>query len=109
MVTIHNLAVLIAVVALNAIFLQMYFGPLFSIPVEILGPRKAGISTGFSNFFANVGAFCVTYLLGFLKDSTGEFKYGFYTITVMCFVGLILTLTLSWVRRTVPAPAPIPD
>src|SRR3972149_7964763 len=105
MVTIHNLAVLIAVVALNAIFLQMYFGPLFSIPVEILGLSKAGISTGFSNFFANVGAFCVTYLLGYLKDSTGGFKYGFYTISGACFVGLILTFALAWARRTQPAPA----
>lgn len=103
MASVHSLTLLIAVVAVNAVFLQMYFGPLFSIPVEVLGPGKAGISTGFSNFFANIGAFCVTYLMGFLKDSTGAFKYGFYTITGMCFAGLILTFLLSRQRRTAPA------
>jgi len=46
---------LVALIFINAIFLQMYFGPLFSIPVEILGVSKAGISIGFSNLFANVG------------------------------------------------------
>ena len=105
MVTVQNLALLIAVVAINAVFLQMYFGPLFAIPVEILGPSRAGISTGFSNFFANVGGFSVTYLLGFIKDGTGAFRYGFYAITGICLLGLILTSILSWMRRSLPSPA----
>lgn len=104
MVSIHNLTLLIAIIAINAIFLQMYFGPLFSIPVEILGPSKAGISTGFSNFFANIGGFSITYLLGFIKDSTGAFKHGFYTITGMCLIGLMLTLILSWMKRRSTTP-----
>jgi DHA1 family inner membrane transport protein len=105
MVSVRNLAALIAVVAINAIFLQMYFGPLFSIPVEVLGPSKAGISTGFSNFFANIGAFSVTYLLGWIKDGTGAFRYGFYTIAALCLVALILTLVLASARRSAQAPA----
>jgi ACS family D-galactonate transporter-like MFS transporter len=105
MVSVNNLALLIAMVAVNAVFLQMYFGPLFSIPVEILGAQKAGITTGFSNFFANVGAFCITYLLGFIKDSTGGFRYGFYSITALCMIGFILTMILSWVRRKAAASA----
>jgi nitrate/nitrite transporter NarK len=100
LVSVHNIALLILVIVINAIFLQMYFGPLFSIPVEILGVRKAGIATGFSNFFANIGAFSATYLLGWLKDTTGMFKYGFYTIAGLCFVGLILAFTLSTMRRS---------
>ena len=56
----HHMAFLVVLIFLNAIFLQMYFGPLFSVPVGILGVRKAGVSHGFSNFFANVGGFCVT-------------------------------------------------
>lgn len=103
MVSVHSLALLIAMVAVNAVFLQMYFGPLFSIPVEILGAQKAGISTGFSNFFANIGAFSITYLLGFLKDHTGGFRYGFYSITGLCLIGFILTMILSSVRRKAAA------
>jgi sugar phosphate permease len=89
---------LVALIFINAIFLQMYFGPLFSVPVEILGVRKAGISSGFSNFFANIGGFSVTYLLGALKDTTGAFKPGFFAICGACFVGLALTFILARMR-----------
>jgi len=99
LITANNMILLVALILINAIFLQMYFGPLFSVPVEILGVRRAGISSGFSNFFANIGGFTTTYLLGVLKDSTGVFKHGFFAISGACFVGLALTFVLSQMRR----------
>jgi len=99
LISAHNTILLIALIFINAIFLQMYFGPLFSIPVEILGVPKAGISTGFSNFFANIGGLSVTFLLGALKDGTGAFKPGFFAICGACFLGLALTFILGSIRR----------
>jgi sugar phosphate permease len=104
-VLINNLVFLLAVIAINAIFLQMYFGPLFSMPVEILGVRKAGISTGFSNLFANLGGFTATYILGALKDHTGSFRYGFYAIAALCLAGLLFTIPLARRRGEPAAPA----
>ncbi|MDX6725031.1 MAG: transporter, family, D-galactonate transporter, partial [Solirubrobacteraceae bacterium] len=49
---VHGIAALLAIVALNGVFLQFYFGPLFAVPIEMLGPRTAGLTSGFSNFFA---------------------------------------------------------
>jgi nitrate/nitrite transporter NarK len=98
LITVDNLILLIALILINAIFLQMYFGPLFSVPVEILGVRRAGISSGFSNFFANIGGFSITYLLGVLKDTTGVFKPGFLAISGACFIGLALTFILARMR-----------
>jgi sugar phosphate permease len=95
----HSLVLVVALILVNAIFLQMYFGPLFSVPVEILGVSKAGISSGFSNFFANLGGLSATYLLGALKDATGAFKPGFLAISAACFVGLGLTFALGRMRR----------
>jgi nitrate/nitrite transporter NarK len=95
----NSMILLVASIFINAVFLQMYFGPLFSIPVEILGVRKAGISTGFSNFFANIGGFSIIYLMGALKDTTGVFKSGFFAICGACFVGLALTFILARLRR----------
>jgi sugar phosphate permease len=95
---------LVVLIFINAIFLQMYFGPLFSVPVEILGVRKAGISTGFSNFFANIGGLSATYLLGALKDTTGAFKPGFLAICGACFLGLALTFMLARMRRKAIVP-----
>jgi nitrate/nitrite transporter NarK len=97
--TANNMILLVALIFVNAIFLQMYFGPLFSIPVEILGVPKAGISIGFSNLFANVGGFSAAYLLGALKDRSGAFKPGFLAICGACFLGLALTLILARMRR----------
>jgi len=99
LITVNNMVLLVALIFLNAIFLQMYFGPLFSVPVEILGVHKAGISSGFSNFFANIGAFSVVYLLGALKDTTGAFKPGFFAISGACFLALGLTFSLARMRR----------
>ena len=99
LITANNMILIVALIFVNAIFLQMYFGPLFSIPVEILGVSKAGISIGFSNLFANIGGFSAVYLLGALKDRFGAFKPGFFAICGACFLGLALTFILACMRR----------
>lgn len=104
LITANSMILLVALIFINAIFLQMYFGPLFSIPVEILGVSKAGISIGFSNLFANVGGFSAAYLLGALKDRSGAFKPGFFAICGACFLGFALTLMLARMRRKAMGP-----
>jgi MFS transporter, ACS family, D-galactonate transporter len=94
-----NPALVVALIFINALFLQMYFGPLFSVPVEVLGESHAGVSAGFSNFFANLGGFSSTFLLGVIKDATGAFRPGFLAISGACVVGLIFTLVLARIRR----------
>ena len=105
MVTVNNIFFLVAIILINGIFLQMHFGPLFSVPIELLGVQKAGISIGFSNFFANLGGLSSTFLLGALKDATGAFKPGFFTISGACFLGVALTLLLARMRRNIVSPA----
>jgi sugar phosphate permease len=97
-ILVNNIPLLIMLIGLNAIFIQMYFGPLFAIPVEVLGVEKAGISTGFGNMFANLGGLIATYILGTLKDITGGFAAGFHYITGLAIAGLILTLILTRMR-----------
>ena len=57
---------------LHAVF---YFGPLFFVPVEVLGQRVAGMSTGFSNMFANFGGLSAAYALGLVKATTSGLVY----------------------------------
>jgi nitrate/nitrite transporter NarK len=104
MVLINNFILLVIVIAINSIFVQMYFGPLFAVPVEILGDRTAGTSTGFSNLFANVGSFTCIYLLGVLKDATGSFLSGFFSVAIACVVGLGFTWLLARMRRAALTP-----
>ncbi len=90
---------LIALIMLNAVFVQFYFGPTFALPIERYGTRMIGTLSGFGNLFANLGAFSVTYLLGALKDKTGYFESGFHTLTGTCVIGLALTFMLEKLRR----------
>jgi ACS family D-galactonate transporter-like MFS transporter len=45
----------IVVVAVHASFVQVYFGPIFALPIQLLRVKVEGLATGFGNFFVNVG------------------------------------------------------
>jgi len=98
---------LIAIIMLNAIFVQFYFGPLFAIPVEVLGPNMTATTTGVGNFFANLGAFTFALLLGALKDATGSFNAGFYAMAGACLVALVFTILLARVNQKQSYPAAV--
>src|SRR5262249_31865987 len=79
--------------------------PLFSVPLEVLGPRAAGMSAGFGNMFANFGALTFAYALGVVKDSSGAFKWGFVATGALCIVGVGLAFLLARLRRPPPQSA----
>ena len=106
LVVVDSIPLLVAVVAVNAVFLQFYFGPLFHVPVEVLGVRVAGMSAGFSNMFANLGALTFAYSLGVVKDTAGAFKWGFIGTSAICVVGVGLALLLARMRARTLAGAP---
>ena len=98
LVQIESLPLLLLVIAVNSIFAQFYFGPLFLVPVEVLGQRTAGIVTGFCNLFANVGSVAFAFSLGVIKDRTGSFAWGFGAICISCVVGVLLRVVLARMR-----------
>ena len=99
MVLVQNTVLLVAIVCVNSTFIQFYFGPLFAVPIEFLGPRRAGISSGFSNFFANIGGFASTLGMGWIKDTTGSFTLAFLAIAACCLLGIAFTGYLALIRR----------
>jgi sugar phosphate permease len=98
-VNLTSMALIIAVIFVNAMFIQMYFGPLFTLAVEKLGPEKTGISNGINNMFAIFGGLVSTYLMGVLRDTTSSFIWGFYSISILSVTGLILTFAVERVRH----------
>lgn len=99
LVVLNNVILLAVVLAINGIFVQMYLGPLYTVPIEIFGTRIVGTSAGFSNLFAQIGAFTSIYVLGVLKDASGSFLSGFFAIAIVCVIGLGFTLLLARMRR----------
>lgn len=92
---------LLLVIAVNAVFIQFYFGALFLVPVEVLGERYAGSATGFANLFANLGGLLTAYLLGVVKDRTESFAWGFFAVSAACGTGVVLAYMLFRMRRRV--------
>lgn len=99
LVLVEPIPVFLIVVAVNAIFMQFYFAPLFLVPVEVLGQRTAGTVTGFSNLFANIGGLCSAYALGVVKDKAGSFAWGFVGIGMLCLIGVALSIVLARIRK----------
>jgi len=97
-----NIPLLLVIIGLIAVFIQLYFGPLFAIPRALFGAGLGGLSSGFGNFCANVGGFASVLVLGVLKDATGEFTAGFYYLAAVVFVGAVAALVL-W-RQPLPRP-----
>jgi MFS transporter, ACS family, D-galactonate transporter len=95
-----SLPMLIVMVALNSIVIQLYFGPLFAIPIQYLGRSVAGAISGFGNFWANLGGFSAVWALGVLKDATGTFDAGFLLLAGLCVVGIGAVLVV----RRIPVP-----
>jgi len=99
LVVVDSIPLLVLVVAVNSIFVKFYFGPLFYVPVEVLGPRVAGMSAGFGNMFANLGALSFAYALGVVKDTAGDFTLGFLGTSAFCVAGVALAVVLSRMRK----------
>ena len=59
MAEVDIIALLIAIIVVNSLFIQLYFGPLFSIPVKVLGAHLTATTTGMGNLLAlgRVGSF----------------------------------------------------
>lgn len=95
---VDTLWLLFVVVGVNGLFMQLYFGPLFAVPVNLFGREQAGTTTGFSNFAANLGGLTFGYALGVVKDTTGSFDAGLFVLAGACLVALVCVVTLARLR-----------
>jgi nitrate/nitrite transporter NarK len=93
--SVTSVPLLVVVISVIAVFVQLYFAPLFAASRRTFGSRLAGLSTGFGNFCANLGGFAAILGLGILRDATGSFSVGFYCLAGVALIGLVATALLS--------------
>ena len=98
-----GMAGVLMVVAVISVFVQVYFGPLFAVPLQVLGAQRAGLISGFGNFCANLGSFVFVYALGAVKDTTGSFRLGFLSLAALC----VLALAATWAAQRSRAGRPV--
>jgi nitrate/nitrite transporter NarK len=105
LVTVSSMPLLLAVIAISSIFLQFYFGPLFLVPVEVLGSRIAGTATGAGNLCANIGGLLTAVAFGAVKDHTGSFTWSYCGIGALSLGGVALSVMLARMRTRALAAA----
>ncbi len=88
-----NAVSVVPLVLLGSLFMQTYFAPLFALPMQVGGIAAVGTVNGVANLLANLGGIVSNYSLGRLRDATGSFEIGFWTLSAMCaFAALALLL-----------------
>ncbi|MDR2566867.1 MAG: MFS transporter [Bifidobacteriaceae bacterium] len=86
--------VLCAAIAVQAIFVQVYFGPLFAVPIQAFGQEIAALSNGYSNLCANIGGLAAAWALGAIRDATGDFAAGFWMLAGLAATGVAAAMAL---------------
>ncbi|GAA2000747.1 MFS transporter [Microbacterium ulmi] len=88
-------------IAVQAVFVQVYFGPLFALPPRFLGAETAALTNGYSNLMANIGGLCAVWALGAVRDATGSFTWGLLGLAGLGASGVAVAISL---RRGYPDP-----
>ena len=69
-------------------------GPFWAIPTETLPRAVSGSAMGLINALGNLGGYFGPLVVGFLNHRTGDFRYGFGTLSLVYLAGAALTLLL---------------
>jgi MFS transporter, ACS family, tartrate transporter len=85
----------------------MPFGVWWSYPTTFLSGAAAAGAIGLINSCGNIGGFVGPYLMGFLKDLTGSYTWGW--VYLACSLGAAALLTLTLHRRDPTLPVGCQD
>jgi nitrate/nitrite transporter NarK len=75
-------------------FMYLHFGPLFTVLPDMYDRARLGLVTGIQGSMGACGAFILPAFVGYLKDTTGAFSSAWYMISIMAFVGAIISISL---------------
>lgn len=93
----YSTSVFTAITSLSIAMLGVFamVGPFWAIPTTALGTREAPVGIAFINSVGNLGGFFGPYIIGLLKNSTGEFKGGLLVVGLTLAVSGCLVLLPS--------------
>jgi ACS family tartrate transporter-like MFS transporter len=97
-----NPAVLCAL-GLGTVCLYAMAGPFWAIPPAFLGGTAAAGGIALVNSIGNLGGFVGPYLMGWLKQGTGDYRSGMAALALSLAVSAVLTLVLGRRLRRRPA------
>jgi MFS transporter, ACS family, tartrate transporter len=103
-------ALTLAALAFAAIGLYSFTPPFWSLPTAFLRGDAAAAGIGLINATGNLGGFTGPYLMGFIRDASGDFLIGLRVLAAAAVLSGVFVLTIREKRvpasRTVPLPQP---
>lgn len=99
--TVVDPILLCVAIAVQAVFVQVYFGPLFALPPRFLGSATTALANGYSNLMANIGGLSAAWGLGVVRDATGSFTAGLFGLALLAASGVAVAISI---RRRYPDP-----
>jgi nitrate/nitrite transporter NarK len=69
--------------------------PIFTIIPKIWGTSTAGKISGIHNTFASIGALALPFVLGYIKDLTDSYLFGWIFLSALLTLGTILNLLIN--------------
>ena len=83
--------------------------PVFwTLPMAVLSGAGAAAAIALINSFGNLGGFAGPYLIGWIRDATGEFTYGLLAVACAVLLTGILALLIGHDAAAERAGAPLP-
>jgi MFS family permease len=92
---INQPTILLLLLMLVTAFASINFGAIFHLVSTSVKPSSLGLMLGIVIFMANMGAFFLTFLFGWLKDLTGSFQVAFAFIAPFFFLAMGLTRVVA--------------
>ena len=78
------------------IFLMMLVPAIYALPAEILPEEKMGFGFGLLTMAFSFGIFLGSLLVGSIRDSTGDYQYGFNFMAATTFVAIFPMIIIGW-------------
>jgi ACS family tartrate transporter-like MFS transporter len=94
----------IALFTLAMIGLKAYLPAFWALPSLFLTESAAAASIGLINSFGNLGGWVGPSVVGFVKESTGAYRYGLWYLAASVIVSALIIASLGIGRRPGPAP-----
>jgi MFS family permease len=88
---IYDPTALLLLLMLATAFASINFGAIFHLVSTSVNHSSLGLMLGIVIFMANMGAFFLTFLFGWLKDLTGSFHIAFAVIGPFFFLAMAMT------------------
>lgn len=97
--TVHSLPLAVVALVMASVGISSCKPPLWSIPSLFLNGPAAAAGLAAINSIGNLGGFAGPAVIGWLKETTGDFSLALYCVAAMLVVSAVLTLSIEISRK----------